>query len=109
MSFLSSLLLGALLGAVNAAAAVVVARRASALGLNQALGLVLGSMMLRMLLVLVAFGVLLAVLPVHRGGLVTGLGVLFALGLAAEVAVVLRRASSSSAEAPSVEIPTRTA
>lgn len=88
MTASASLLIGALLGAANAAAAVWTARRAERLGANAALGLVLGSMAARMGLALVAFGAVLVFVPVHRTAFVAGLGVTFAVGLAAEVALV---------------------
>lgn len=87
----ASLLLGALLGAVNAAAAAWTARRAGGLEPNGALRLVLGGMVARMGLVLGAIALVLAVLDVHRGAFVGGLGLLFAVGLAVEVALVLGR------------------
>ena len=91
MTFAASLLLGALVGAANAAAAVWTAARAAGREPNAALRLVLGGMMARMLVVLAAFAAVLVLVPVHRGGFVLGLGVVFAAGLAAEIAVVLRR------------------
>ncbi len=94
MTFAASLLLGALVGAANALAAVWTASRASGLDSNQALSLVLGGMMVRMLVVLAVFATVLMALPVHRGGFVTGLGVLFAVGLVAEILLVLRRSQT---------------
>lgn len=91
MTFAASLLLGALVGAANAAAAVWTASRASGLGSDRALRLVLGGMMARLLVVLAVFAAVLAMVPVHRGGFVLGLGALFAAGLAAEILLVLRR------------------
>lgn len=85
MSLPASLLLGALLGALNAAAAVWTARRAATRGSDRALRMVLGGMMVRMVLVLGAVAAVLALLPVHRLGFVGGLGLLFAAGLVAEV------------------------
>ena len=94
MTFAASLLLGALVGAANAAAAVWTASRAARLDSGRALQLVLGGMMARMLVVLAVFAAVIAVLPVHRGGFVVGLGVLFAAGLVAEIVLVLRRSQT---------------
>lgn len=91
MSLPASLLLGALLGAANAAAAAWMARRAATLDSDRALRLVLGGMMARMGLLLAAVALVLIAVPVHRGAFVGGLGVLFAVGLVAEVALVLSR------------------
>ena len=91
MSFSASLLIGALLGAANAAAALWIARRAGALEPNRALQIVLGGMVARMLVVLAAFAAVLVAVPVQRGAFVTGLGVVFVLGLLAEVFLVLGR------------------
>ena len=96
MSLSASLLLGALLGAANAAAAVWTARRASALGSNAALRLVLGGMAARMGLVLAAFALVLALVPVHRPAFVGGLGLLFAVGLVAEILLLLSRSSTDA-------------
>ena len=94
MTFAASLLLGALVGAANAAAAVWTASRAAGLDSNRALRMVLGGMMARMLVVLAVFAAVLATVPVHRGGFVTGLGVVFAAGLVAEILLVLRRSQT---------------
>lgn len=91
MSLPASLLLGALLGAANAAAAAWIARRAGSLGSDRALRLVLGGMMARMALLLAAVALVLVFVPVQRGAFVGGLGVLFVAGLVAEVALVLSR------------------
>ena len=96
MTFAASLLLGALVGAANAAAAVWTVNRTSGLDSTQSMRLVLGGMMIRLVVVLAVFAVVLATLPVHRGGFVTGLGVLFAAGLAAEILLLLRRPQTSS-------------
>lgn len=99
MSFAVSLLLGALLGAVNAMAAVWTARRATALGPDSALRLVLAGMAIRMVLVLTVFALMLALAPVHRGAFVLGLGALFLAGMIAEVALVLSSSRSTPADA----------
>ena len=91
MSFSASLLLGALLGAAYAAAALLGAQKARTLEPNHALRVVLGGMLIRMVLMLVAFGAILATVAVHRGGLVLGLGVVFVIGLILEVLFVLPR------------------
>ena len=96
----ASLLLGALVGAANAAAAVWTVNRAAGLGSDRALRLVLGGMALRLLVVLAVFAAVIAALPVHRGGFVTGLGVLFAAGLAAEIVLVLRRSQAPTSQTP---------
>ena len=64
----ASLLLGALLGAANAGAAAWTAHRAASIDPGRGIRLVLGGMAVRMALVLAAFALVLAVLPVHRGG-----------------------------------------
>ena len=91
MSLSASLLLGALLGAANAVAAVWTANRATAFGPDQALRLVLGGMVARMGLLLAAVALVLVFVPVHRGAFVGGLGLLFVAGMIAEVALVLTR------------------
>ncbi|MDT0630397.1 ATP synthase subunit I [Rubrivirga sp. S365] len=95
----SSLLIGALLGAANAGAAAWTARRAATLDSQRAIQLVLGGMAVRMALVLVAFALVLATVPVHRGAFVGGLGLLFLVGLAAEVALVFGRTDRPRPEA----------
>lgn len=95
MSVPSSLLIGALLGACNAALALVVARRASGLRLASSLNLVLGGMLVRMALTLAAVAAVLLLVPVHRLAFVGALGVVFVAGLVAEVALVLGRPASS--------------
>lgn len=95
MSATSSLLIGALLGALNAAIALAVARRASTLGVSSALNLVIGGMTIRMGLLLGAVALVLATLPVHRLAFVGALGVVFVAGIVAEVALVLGRSASS--------------
>ncbi len=91
MSLSASLLLGALLGAANAVAAVWVANRAVAFEPGRALRVVLGGMMARMGLLLAAVALVLALVPVHSLAFVGGLGLLFVGGLIAEVALVLTR------------------
>ena len=100
MTLAASLLLGALVGAANAAAAVWTVSRAGGLGSDRAMRLVLGGMMVRLVVVLAVFAAVIAVLPVHRGGFVVGLGVLFAAGLAAEIVLVLRRSQTPAPQAP---------
>lgn len=99
MTATASLLLGALLGAVNAGAAAWTARRSLALDPERGMRFVLSGMAARMGVILLAFGLVLAFVPVQRGAFVIGLGVLFALGLIAEVALVLGRAPHSPADA----------
>ena len=96
MTLSASLLLGALLGAANAAVAAWTAHRAMAGDPARALHLVLGGMLARMAVVLAAVALVLALVPVHRGAFVGGLGVLFVGGLLAEVALVLGRAPGRS-------------
>ena len=91
MSLFASLLLGALLGLVNAAAALWTARRAMAGEPARALRVVLGGMVVRMAVVLAAVALVLALVPVSRGAFVGGLGLLFVGGLLMEVAFVLGR------------------
>ena len=92
MSLPASLLLGVLLGVAHAAAALLVARRArAAADSTKAIQVVLGGMLVRMALVLAAVAAVLVTLPVQRGPFVAGLGVAFALGLVAEVTLVLGR------------------
>ncbi|MGB3542614.1 ATP synthase subunit I [Rubrivirga sp.] len=94
MTVPASLLIGALLGAANAVAAVWTARRAERLDSNRALHLVLGGMGIRLLVVLAAFAVVLVFVDVHRIAFVAGLGVTFVAGMAAEVLFLLSRPSS---------------
>lgn len=89
-----SLLLGVLVGLANAAAAVWTAWRATAARPELALRLVLGGMVVRMTATLAAVALVLALLDVHRGAFVAGLGVLFLAGLLVEVALVSAFASS---------------
>ncbi len=96
MTVSASLLLGALLGAANAAAAAWTARKAMDGAPERALHVVLGGMVARMAVVLAAVALVLALVPVHRGAFVGGLGVLFVGGLLAEVALVLGRAPGRS-------------
>ena len=91
MSFSASLLLGALLGAAYSAAALLVAQKARQLEVNHAIRVVLGGMLIRMVVMLVAFAAILATVAVHRGGLVLGLGIVFLIGLVLEVLFVLPR------------------
>lgn len=87
----ASLLLGALLGAANAAAAVWTARRAGALEPARGMQLVLGGMAVRMMLALAAVALVLALVDVHRVAFVGGVGLLFAVGLAVEIALLVSR------------------
>ncbi|MEM1118735.1 MAG: ATP synthase subunit I [Bacteroidota bacterium] len=96
MTLSASLLIGALLGAVNAAAAVWTVSRATALAPNRALSLVLGGMLGRLAVLLAAVALVLMLVPVHRGGFVGGLGVVFLVGMVAEVLFVLGRTPDSS-------------
>lgn len=90
-----SLLLGALLGAAHAAAALVVARRARSLPPTEALRVVMRAMLVRMAAVLAVFAAVLAWVPVERGAFVLGLGVTFVAGLVGEALTVLRRPSAA--------------
>ena len=95
MSVPESLLLGVLLGVAYSAAAFLGARRATTLtDPNAILRVALGGMLVRMGLTLAAFAAILAWVPVQRGAFVGGLGVAFALGLVAEMSLVLRRTAS---------------
>lgn len=103
MTLSASLLLGALLGAANAAVALLVARRARTMASDRALRVVLGGMMVRMVVVLAAFALLLALVPVQRGPFVLGLGVVFGLGLLAEVFLVLGRPPAGAPRPPAAD------
>ena len=94
MTVPASLLLGAALGAANAAVAAWTAHRATATReplTARSLNLILGGMVGRMLFVLACAGVLMAFVPVARGAFVAGLGLLFFAGMLAEVFIVLGR------------------
>lgn len=91
MTAIASLLVGALLGAVYAAASFVAVRRARTMAPNDALRHMMRGMLVRMALVLAAFAAVLAWVPVQRGPFVLGLGLLFVAGLLAEAVLVLRR------------------
>ena len=95
MSVVSSLLLGALLGLANASAAVVLARRGRTLDLNPAMAIVLGGGLVRLLALLGAVALVLVLVPVHRIAFVSGLGVLFAAGVVAEIVLFLGRPGPS--------------
>ena len=96
MTVSASLLIGALLGGANAAVAVWTASRATALEPNGALRLVLGGMVGRMFALLGAVALVLALVPVHRGAFVGGLGLVFVIGMTAEVLLVLGRTAGPS-------------
>ena len=96
MSVPASLLLGVLLGVAYSAAAVLVARKASALDPTRALRLVLAGMLVRMVFALGAVALVLVAVPVQRGPFVIGLGVTFVLGLGAEVLSLGRRPATDS-------------
>ena len=96
MTVPASLLLGAALGAANAAAAVWTAARATGLEPTRALRLVLGGMAARLAALLGAVALVLAAVPVHRGAFVGGLGVVFVAGMVAEVLLVLGRTPGPS-------------
>ena len=99
MTATASLLIGALVGAVYAVAAVWTARRAAAHGPDAALRIVLVGMLVRMAVMLALVALVLAALPVHRGAFVGGLGALFLAGLLGEVALVLRPSPRPQADA----------
>lgn len=104
MSVVSSLLLGALLGLANASAAVLLARRGRTLGLNPAMKLVVGGGFARLALLLGVVVLVLTLVAVHQLAFLGGLGIVFVLGLVAEVSVVAgRRAAVPSG--PSVSQP----
>ena len=96
MTVTASLLLGALLGAANAAVAAWTAHVAMGGAPERALHVVLGGMVARMAVVLAAVALVLALVPFHRGAFVGGLGVLFVGGLLVEVALVLGRSSGQT-------------
>lgn len=100
MPVVPSLLLGALLGLANAVAAVFLARRGRTMDLNPAMALVLGGGLLRMLLLLVAVGLVLGFVSVHRLAFIGGLGALFAVGMIAEVVLFLGRPGPSASRPP---------
>ena len=95
MSLATSLLLGALLGLANAAAALLLARRGRALDLNGTMKVVLGGGFLRLMVLLVAVVIVFVTVPVHRAAFVGGLGVVYVLGLVLEVASLLGRPAAS--------------
>lgn len=97
MSVPESLLLGVLLGVAYSAAGLLSARKAKAItgDSNQVLKVVLGGMLARMAVTLVAFAAIIAFVPVHRGAFVGGLGAAFALGMIAEMSLVLGRSTST--------------
>ncbi len=95
MTATASLLVGALLGAAHAAAALVVARRARTLAPTAAMQTVMRAMLVRLTLVLAAFAAVVAWVPVQRGPFVAGLGLLFVAGLVAEALLVLRRPTAA--------------
>ena len=104
MSVVTSLLLGALLGAANAAAALLLARHGRTLALNPAMKIVLGGGFVRFLVLLGAVVLILVTVPVDRLAFVGGLGAVFIVGLALEVALVTRRpAAGPSASRPSAD------
>ncbi len=88
MSVATSLLLGALLGTANAVGAVLLAQWGRALPLNPAMKIVLGGGFLRLLVLLGAVVLVLALLDVHRIAFIGGLGVVFAVGLILEVVLI---------------------
>lgn len=96
MSVTASLMLGAFVGAVNAAAAAWIAHRAFAGDPTKAMNLVLGGMAARMAVILGTVALVLALYPVHRGAFIGGLGLLFVVGLGAEIMIALGRAPASS-------------
>ena len=100
MSALASLLLGAALGAANALAALWIVRRAGSLEVNAALRLVLAGMTARMALVLAAVALVLGLAPVHEGAFLGAFGLLFVVGLVAEVVLVLGRSSGRRQPTP---------
>ena len=96
MSLPASLLLGVLLGVAYSAAALFVARKASAMEPGRGMRLVMAGMLVRMVFALGAVALVLFALPVQRGPFVVGLGVTFALGLVAEVVSLGRRPAPDS-------------
>ena len=94
MTVTASLLLGALLGAANAAAAMLLARRAAAAEPHRGIQLVLASLLVRLVVLLAAVAGVLVAVPVVRVAFVAGLGVVFVAGLVAEVFYVQSRAAA---------------
>jgi len=92
---IASLLVGALLGAVYAAASLAAVRRARTMAPTDALRFMMRGMLVRMALVLAAFAAVLTWAPVQRGPFVLGLGLLFVAGLLAEAVLVLRRPAAA--------------
>lgn len=90
MSVTASLLLGAALGAANAAVAMALVRRGQALGGDALLLLVLGGMVVRMAATLALFAVALALLPLAAPAFVTGFGLTLVVGLSLEVRLLSR-------------------
>lgn len=88
MSVATSLLIGALLGTVNAVAAVLLAQRGRSLPLNPAMKVVLGGGAIRMLLLLGAVVLVLVLSDVHRTAFIGALGAVFAIGLILEVILI---------------------
>ena len=103
MSVVTSLLLGALLGTANAAAALLLARRGRTLDLNPAMKIILGGGFVRLALLLGAVVLVLATLAVDRLAFVGGLGAVFVVGLALEVALVTRRPATPTVSRPSAD------
>ena len=97
MSASASFLLGALLGVANAAAALVMARRAAAAEPRAGIRIVMASLAARLAVMLAAVAGVLVAVPVARLWFVGGLGLLFAVGLVAEVLYVHGRALRASA------------
>ncbi len=87
----TSLLLGVLLGAANAAASLLLVRVARGRPQTTFFVIVFGGMFARMTLLLTLFAAVLAWAPVHRGAFVGALGATLVVGLTAEVLLMLRR------------------
>ena len=96
MSVAASLLLGALLGAANASASLLMARRSRGRDLNGVMKVVLGGGLVRLVLLLAAATAVLVLVPVRQGPFLIGLGVVYVAGLLTDVALVLGRPSDGA-------------
>lgn len=89
----TSVLTGLALGALNAAAAYALYRVGRRRDPKAFLSIVLGGMVARLLVVTAVIGLVLLLLPVDRLAFTGGFLVAFALGTAAEVAILQRHAA----------------
>lgn len=93
--FAFSLTLGLLLGAVHAVAACVMALKASRRETKQAVRLVMGGMVVRMIVVVALFAFILIAFPVDRGVFVGAFGVTLLAGLIIEAVIITARSRSA--------------